>query len=155
MTDDQKTLPILHTPSYPIRRTPFVPRGITRIQNGAIASFEEALWCVIDAYRETEAYERQCGNHRWADEIAHFGDLFRADANAFLDCYCRATWQAKNEDERQRLAVEAFGQREGEFVGMICDALLDVTLLACLLDELVDLWLLDNPALAVHAWPKR
>lgn len=161
MADEPKPLPILHTPSYPheprFPRIPliFVPKGITLIQNGAVASFEEALWCVVDAYREAEAYERQCGNHRWADELHHFGDLFRADADAFLDCYCRATWQAGDEDERQQLTVEAFSQREGEFVGMICDALLDVTLLACVPSELVDLWLTDQPALAVHDWPRR
>lgn len=161
MTDKVQFLPILHTPTYPrepgFPRIPriFVPKGIRRIQNGAVASFEEALWCVVDAYREAEADERQCGNHRWADELHHFGDLFRSDADAFLDCYCRATWQTEDEDERQQLTVEAFSQREGEFVGMICDALEDVTLLACVPGELVDLWLTDQPALAVHAWPKR
>lgn len=153
--EERKTLPILHEPYYPIRRTPFVPKGITRIQNSNVTSFEEALWCVIDAYREAEEYARSCGDHRWADELHHFGDLFRADATAFLDGYCRATWQVEDEADRRRLAVEAFGQREGEFVGMICDALLDVTLLACEPSELVDLWLIGNPALAVHDWPKR
>ena len=149
--EEQKTLPILSHPTYP----PRTPKGITRIGNGDVETFEEALWCVVDAYREAGAYARQCGDHRWADELQHFGDLFRADAAAFLDSYCRATWQASDDDERRRLAVEEFGQREGEFVTLICDALLDVTLLACEPDELVDLWLTSDPRLSVHDWPKR
>ena len=149
---DKQTLPILHLPG---RTTPpRTPKGILRIENG-VPSFEEALWCVVDAFREAEEYARQRGDHRWADEIAQIGTLFRADAVAFLDDYCRATWQAEDDDERLRLAVEEFGQREGEFVTLICDALLDVTLLACEPDELVDMWLTNDPRLAVHAWPKR
>lgn len=155
MEEEQKPLPILHEPSYPARRTPFVPQGITRIGNGDATSFEEALWWVVDAYREAEENARQCGDQRWADEIQHFGALFRTDAAAFLDCYCRATWQAEDDDERLRLAVEEFGRHEGEFVTLICDALLDVTLLTCEPDELVDMWLTADPRLSVHAWPKR
>jgi len=161
MADEQQTLPILHTPfyphepGYPMIPVIFVPKGITRIQRGTVRSFEEALWCVVDAYREAEAYARTYGDHRWADELHHFGDLFRADAHAFLDCYVHATWQAEDEAERQRIVVAEFSQREGEFVGMICDALLDITLLACVPDELVDMWLTNEPGLAVHDWPKR
>ena len=110
---------------------------------------------MVDAYREAEEYARQFGAHRWADELHHFGDLFRTDAAAFLDGYRRTTWQAEDDDERLRLAGEEFGQREGEFVTLICDALLDVTLLACEPDELVDMWLTSDPRLSVHDWPKR
>ena len=148
---DKQTLPILHLPG---RTTPpRTPKGILRIENG-VTSFEEALWCVVDAFREAEEYARQCGDHRWADEIKHIGDLFRADAVAFLDGYAHVTWQTDDDDERLRLAVEEFSQRDGMFVGLIRDALADPIWLAFEPDDMVETCLADDPALAVHDWPK-
>ena len=146
--EEQQKLPILHLPG---RTTPpRTPKGILRIENG-VTSFEEAVWCVVDAFREAEEYARQCGDHRWADEIKHIGDLFRADAVAFLDGYARVTWQAEDDDERLRLAVEEYRSREGEFVTLILDALADPTWLAFEPDDMVETCLADDPALAVHA----
>jgi hypothetical protein len=144
-----KRLPMLQEPSYP-NRMPFTPKGIQRILDDDVASFEEALRCVIDAYQQAEQHARQHGDHRWADELAHFGALFHMDADAFLDCYLRAAWQTTDEAERQRMAVEEFRPRTGEFGEMIIDALDDLFVLACTPDEVADLWLITSPQLAVH-----
>jgi hypothetical protein len=152
MLSNAQHLSILQTPSYP-SRMPFMPKGIQRILDDDVASFEEAVRCVIDAYQEAEHHARQANDHRWADEIAHFGALFHMDADAFLDCYLRAAWQTNDEAERQHLAVEEFRRHAGEFGEMIIDALDDLAVLACNPDELVDLWLITRQQLAVHPRP--
>jgi hypothetical protein len=148
-----RTRPILQELTYP-SWIPSMPKGIQRILDGDVCSFEEALRCVISAYQEAERYARQCNHHRWADELSHFGALFAPDTAVFLDCSCRATRHTDDEAERQRKAVQEFREHAGEFGEMISDALDDLLLLACNPDELVDLWPVNDPSLAVHPRPR-